>query len=359
MNNPPLPRLEKLPLDRVCFTIKNPRQGLAETADPDLPALAASLGTEENPTLAQYPVVEDLGDGGYRVVAGERRIRAALFAGWQTIPCLITSPLPPLEAHQWRVLENLHRKEVGLLDLALALKVTWFARNAQALGVPEKTLTALLEEEAPSGVMARALENLLTAHGFDPAAPRVGWEELLDGLGLAFDPERRRHLRQVLEVTLPVQTRLRTLDVELSEAHLRALATLDPEAQMRLGDELATHPTLVRKIGGLVHAIRGHGYTLDEALTEAKASLLDTLHEHTEEDEPLEELPPRDAGTYNVVLAEQVLGVIEALQGWRQGLKTFLTAIRPLTLKTLPSPWQLLLQDVLQETREDIETLIL
>ena len=359
MNNPPLPRLETLPLARVRFTVKNPRQGLAETPDPELPALAASLGTEEAPTLAQYPVVEDLGDGEYRVIAGERRIRAALLVGWQTMPCLITSPLAPLAAHQWRILENLHRKEVGLLDLALALKVAWFARNAQSLGVGENTLTALLEEEAPSGVMARALESLLAAHGFDPAAPRVRWEELLDGLGLAFDPERRRHLRQVLEVTLPVQTRLRTLEVELSEAHLCALATLEPEAQMRLGEELAAHPTLVRKIGRIVHAVRGHGYTLDEALTEAKASLLETLHEHADEEDIPDEISPPEAEAYNVALAEQVLGVIEALQGWQHLLKTFLTAIHPLNLKTLSSPWQLLLQDALQATREDLETLIL
>jgi hypothetical protein len=177
-------------------------------------------------------------------------------------------------------------------------------------------------------------------------------------VGLAFDAARRRHLRQVLEVTLPVQTRLRTSQVELSEAHLRALAMLEPEAQLRLGEALAVHPALVRKIGGIVHAVRGHGYTLDDALTEAKTSLLDTLHEHSEE-EPLEGGPNGpEAEGYNVVLAEQVLGVLESLQTWRQGLKALLTAMRPLTLHTLPSPWQLLLRDALQETREDLETLL-
>ncbi len=353
------PYLIRVALTRIRFTTKNPRQGLTETPDSDLPALAASLGSEAAPTLAQYPVVEEVGEGQYRVLAGERRIRAALLAGWETIPCLITAPLPALEAHHWRILENLHRKEVSLLDLALALKVTWYARNAQALGVAEKMLSSLLEEEVPSGVMARALENLLTSYGFDPAAPRVTWDELLDSFGLAFDVARRQHLRQVLEVTLPVQTRLRALAVDLSEAHLRALATLESETQMRLGDELATHPALVRKIGGIVHAMRGHGYTLDEALAEVKASFLDTLHEHAEEDEPLEGGPNSpEAEGYNVALAEQVLGVLESLQTWRHDLKTLLAAIRPLTLHTLPSPWQLLLQDALQETREDLETLL-
>jgi hypothetical protein len=352
------PRLEKLTLARVRFTVKNPRQGLATTPDPDLPALAASLGTEEAPTLTQYPLVEEVEPGVYRVVAGERRARAALFAGWQTMPCLVMPPLPPLEAHHLRVLENLHRKEVGLLDLALALKVTWYARNAQARGVPEKTLTALLAEEVPSGGMARGLENLLAAHGFDPAAPPVTWDELLDGFGLAFDAERRQHLRQVLEVTLPVQTRLRTLAVELSEAHLRALAMLEPEAQLRLGEALAAHPPLVRKIGRIVHAVRGHGYTLEEALTEAQASLLDTLHEHPEEEETFEGPSASEAEGYNLALAEQVLGVMESLQTWRRGLKALLTDMRPLTLHTLPSPWQLLLRDALQETREDLENLL-
>ncbi len=353
-----LPRLENLSLARVRFTVKNPRQGLAETPDPDLPALAASMGTEEAPTLAQYPVVEEVEPGVYRVVAGERRVRAALLAGWQTMPCLITPALTPLETHHWRVLENLHRKEVGILDLALALKVAWFARNAQALAIPEKTLTALLAEEVPSGVMARGLENLLTAHGFDPTAPPVTWDELLDGFGLAFDAARRRHLRQVLDVTLPVQTRLRTLAVELSEAHLRALATLEPETQLRLGEALAAHPALVRKIGGMVHAVRGHGYTLEEALTEAQATLLDTLHEHAEEEETFEGTSAPEGEGYNVALAEKVLGVMESLQTWRQALKTLLVDIRPLTLHTLPSPWQLLLRDALQETREDLETLL-
>lgn len=353
------PHLARVPLVYIVFTVKNPRQGPSAWAlDAELLALAASLGTEENPTLAQYPVVEEVENTKYRVLAGERRIRAALLAGWQTMPCLITNPLPPLEAHHWRVLENLHRKDVGLLDLALALKVAWYARNAQALGVSEQVLTTLMHEEAPSGLMARALENLLAAHGFDPVNPRVGWDELLDGFGLAFDMERRRHLRQVLDVTLPVQERLRTLAVDLSEAHLRALATLEPEAQLCLGEALVAQPALVRKIGRIVHAVRGHGYTLEEALTEAQANLLDSLHEHAEEEEEnFEDICPPDDKEYNVTLAEKVLGVIETLQTWRHGLKTLLTDIRPLTLSTLPSPWQLLLQDALQETREDLETL--
>jgi hypothetical protein len=84
--------------------------------------------------------VEDLGDGKYSVLAGERRIRAAHLAGWKTIECVVRPRSDPLQAHTLRLVENLHRRDLHPLDEAAALKIAWLAANADAMGLGHKCI---------------------------------------------------------------------------------------------------------------------------------------------------------------------------------------------------------------------------
>src|SRR5439155_8564413 len=63
----------------------NPKQPRREFADESLAALAASI--REVGVL--QPVVVRIRDGGYELIAGERRLRAARLAGLATIPAVI------------------------------------------------------------------------------------------------------------------------------------------------------------------------------------------------------------------------------------------------------------------------------
>src|SRR4051794_10788235 len=116
----PGPRVEWLPLEAISCTQLNPRG-----EDPaELEALARSMGSPENMSLAQYPAVEEFSPGAYRVVYGARRVAAAPLAGWTHIPCYIYPPLDPLVAHHLRLCENLHRRALDPLQEAAALRVS-------------------------------------------------------------------------------------------------------------------------------------------------------------------------------------------------------------------------------------------
>jgi hypothetical protein len=64
----------------------NPRQPRGVFDDEELEGLAASL---RDVGVLQPLVVRPSGDGGYELVAGERRLRAAQIAGLETVPVVV------------------------------------------------------------------------------------------------------------------------------------------------------------------------------------------------------------------------------------------------------------------------------
>jgi hypothetical protein len=96
----------------------------------------------------------------------------------------------------------------------------------------------------------------------------VTWDALLAQLGLDLDAERRKKLLGVLRVDNAVQEQVRLLNV--TEAALRAIGTLEPENQQRLVAEIAEDPALARKARRIARVVRDGSYSLDEALAEAR-----------------------------------------------------------------------------------------
>ncbi|MFZ5885603.1 MAG: ParB/RepB/Spo0J family partition protein [Chloroflexota bacterium] len=128
--NSPGGEVRLVPLKDIRLDARNPRTDGAEGLDD----LAASLG---GAGLVQPPILVP-NKNGYRVLVGERRVRAARQAGLKEIACLVSAPLDPLAAHRARVVENLHRRELNPLDHALALRVSWLLANAERLGAGEQ-----------------------------------------------------------------------------------------------------------------------------------------------------------------------------------------------------------------------------
>ncbi|HEX6293039.1 MAG TPA: ParB N-terminal domain-containing protein [Herpetosiphonaceae bacterium] len=243
-------------------TAQNPRA--TETALDDL---IASLAVESEPYLAQPPLVEDRGDGAYRIIAGERRVRAVTAAGWATLACLVYPALDPALAHELRLVENLHRAALDALDEACALRIAWFRANADALGVGVAARDILGREHPPTETLAQ-LGALLATVGFAPTRPVVTWEQVLDRLGLDLSPAQRKRRMRLLSLDSAVQAQARVLD--LSPAAMRALGTLEPAQQQRLLQEVAEDPRLARKIRRIASTVTKGTYTLDQALDEAR-----------------------------------------------------------------------------------------
>ncbi|HXC50744.1 MAG TPA: ParB/RepB/Spo0J family partition protein [Candidatus Limnocylindrales bacterium] len=85
-------------------------------ADEQLDELAASI--RENGIL-QPLVVKDLG-GSYELIAGERRLRAAVRAGLEKVPVVIRETTSDSEMLELALVENLQREDLGPLERARA-----------------------------------------------------------------------------------------------------------------------------------------------------------------------------------------------------------------------------------------------
>lgn len=106
----------ELPVDFVTFFSLQPRITFKE--DEAFQELIRSI---QEKGIIQPIVVRKISEGLYECVAGERRLRAAKKLGLKTIPCIIKD-LSDEEALLISIMENLQRKDLNPLEVALAYK---------------------------------------------------------------------------------------------------------------------------------------------------------------------------------------------------------------------------------------------
>ncbi len=259
----PGPQMHVLPVSAIRTTPQNPRSA----PDTALDDLVASLSVETEPYLAQPPLVEQLGGSDYRVIAGERRMRAVAAAGWERVACVVYPKLDPAHTHELRLIENLHRQALNAIDEASAIKIAFLVANADALGVGGAARDILALEQATSETITHLMA-VLDSTTFAQTRPAVPWNQVLDTLGLDLSPGQRKRRLRLLTLDGDVQVQARTL--QLSEAGMRALGTLEPEQQQRLLREMTDEPKLVKKVRRIASTVKKGTYTLDEALDEAR-----------------------------------------------------------------------------------------
>ena len=320
--------------------IRRTRANFRHDPDADLDGLAASIGTPDAPTLVQPPILEQVGDQEYTLIAGERRILAARRAGWQTIVCIVHPRLDPLQAHTLRLAENLHRKDLHPLDEAAALKIAWLSANAEATGLGDEARAILVQDTLPDQTLA-ALQSLLEGSGFSPTHPAVTWEALLARLGLDMDPERRKKLLGVLNVEASVQEQVRSLNV--TAAALRAIGTLDAENQQRLVAEIAEDPALARKVRRIARVVRAGQYSLDEALAEARGQAPGEMQiDDPSLPDPTSEMPVEPGSPDDLLLDDRPMSAAMELLEIANRLSTTLATLTEVCagdLASLPQPW--------------------
>jgi len=91
----------------------NPFQPRVEFGEEELASLAESI---KHHGLIQPISVRRVGDR-YQLVAGERRLRAAIKAGWQQVPAQVVE-VDDRQLAELAIVENLHRKDLNPLEKA-------------------------------------------------------------------------------------------------------------------------------------------------------------------------------------------------------------------------------------------------
>jgi ParB family chromosome partitioning protein len=104
-----------LPLDKIVPNPNQPRKNFDQGA---LQELADSI---KEHGIIEPPLVEDMGDGNYLIIAGERRIRAARMAGLTEVPALIRA-YSEEKRMAVSLIENIQRADLNPVEEAGAYK---------------------------------------------------------------------------------------------------------------------------------------------------------------------------------------------------------------------------------------------
>ena len=196
--------LIEVPVNAVAPNPRQPRQSFDEES---LEALARSI--REVGVL--QPIVVRVLNGGYELVAGERRLRAAKVAGLATISAVIRTT-DDTESLREALIENIHRLDLGALEQAAA-----FQELQDDLGVTQEVL-----------------------------AERLG--------------HSRSHVTNTIRLLqLPGEVQRLLAEGSISAGHARALLGVeDSEARLTLALRIAAEGLSVRQTEDLVRTYTAH-----------------------------------------------------------------------------------------------------
>ncbi|MBQ5995641.1 MAG: ParB/RepB/Spo0J family partition protein [Clostridia bacterium] len=182
----------KLPIDEIEPNHDQPRKSFEAEALSELSASIKEHG------ILQPLLVRPMTNGGYRLVAGERRYRAARMAGLTEVPVTIRE-MTDEEESLFALIENLHREDLNAVEEAEGIKTlidsfgltqeqaaqrigksrTAVTNSLRLLSLPEE-ISELLKQNKISMGHARALL------GFDDEKEAVGIAQAVakDGLSV-------------------------------------------------------------------------------------------------------------------------------------------------------------------------------
>jgi ParB family chromosome partitioning protein len=219
----------------------NPAQPRRRFHDRSLWALADSI--RERGVL-QPVIVQPRQDGGFELIAGERRWRASGIAGNPTIPALVVQPVEGAQSVELALIENMARDDLGVIEEARTI-----AALLVELGVTAAELARRVGR-SPSD-LAHTVRLLDLP---DEALEMIDAAALSKGHGKALltEPDhcRRRALaRRAVEAGWSV----RALEVEISRGARPPTRSTEPHAD-HVAAAAKLHDLLARAIGCEVDA---------------------------------------------------------------------------------------------------------
>lgn len=139
---------QELPIDSI---VPNPFQPREEFDEGGIASLADSI---EQVGVLQPILVRPAAEGGYQLIAGERRWRASQQAGMTTIPAIVKD-IRDVSALEQAVIENLHRQDLNALEEAAA-----YQQLIDDFGFTQEQLAQRVGKSRPSVANTLRLLNL-------------------------------------------------------------------------------------------------------------------------------------------------------------------------------------------------------
>lgn len=192
----------RLPIENIETNPKQPRRDFDEQA---LQELAHSIKLHD---LIQPVTVSKLHGNKYRLISGERRLRAAKIAGLKDVPAYIRQA-DDQELLELALLENLQREDLNAIEIALSYK--------------------------------RMMDEL--NHTQEEVAERMG-------------KDRSTVTNYIRLLKLPPDIQVAVRNAEISMGHARALINVDKiDQQLYIFDEIKTKELSVRQTENLVRSL--------------------------------------------------------------------------------------------------------
>ena len=107
--------INEIPINQINPNPDQPRQNFDEEALEELAASIRELGIIQSLTL------RSMSDNTYQIISGERRYRAALLAGLESVPAYIRTANDS-EVTEMALIENIQREDLNAIEIALTFR---------------------------------------------------------------------------------------------------------------------------------------------------------------------------------------------------------------------------------------------
>ena len=107
--------INEIPISQITPNPDQPRQNFDEDALEELATSIRELG------IIQPLTLRSMGDNSYQIISGERRYRASLLAGLNTVPAYIRTANDS-EVTEMALIENIQREDLNAIEIALTFR---------------------------------------------------------------------------------------------------------------------------------------------------------------------------------------------------------------------------------------------
>lgn len=107
--------INEIPISQITPNPEQPRQNFDEEALEELAASIREMG------IIQPLTLRSTGENSYQIISGERRYRASLLAGLQSVPAYIRTANDS-EVTEMALIENIQREDLNAIEIALTFR---------------------------------------------------------------------------------------------------------------------------------------------------------------------------------------------------------------------------------------------